>query len=141
MIGSVAQSDSLFAGSLAENIAFFDPDIDLARVEKAAELACIHNDIEKMPMRFNTMVGDMGSVLSGGQKQRMLIARALYNTPKILFLDEGTSHLDPEIEETLLKSLLSLDITIIAVAHRAKSIENAKRVFIIVDGLAHEKLQ
>ncbi len=94
-IGSIAQDDSLYAGSLAENIAFFDPEIDMARVEEAARLARIHDDIDRMPLRYDTLVGDMGSVLSGGQKQRVLLARALYGRPRMLFIDEGTAHLDP----------------------------------------------
>lgn len=136
IIGSVAQDDNLFAGSLAENIAFFDPEIDMVRVEEVAAQACILDDIEKMPMRFDTMVGDMGSVLSGGQKQRVLLARALYRRPQILFVDEGTAHLDTVAEEKVLKTLTSLEITIIVVAHRSKSIERANRVVTVVSGLA-----
>jgi ATP-binding cassette subfamily B protein RaxB len=134
LIGSIAQDDNLFAGSIAENIAFFDTDIDLGRVHEAADLACIRNEIEKMPMRFDTMVGDMGSVLSGGQKQRVLLARALYHNPQILFIDEGTAHLDPNTEESVLQTLTSLEITIIVVAHRSKSIDRADKVLIIFEG-------
>ncbi|MCA0207487.1 MAG: peptidase domain-containing ABC transporter [Proteobacteria bacterium] len=136
VIGSVAQDDELFAGSLAENIAFFDPEADMARVEEAAAQACILNDIDKMPMRFDTMVGDMGSVLSGGQKQRVLLARALYHKPQILFIDEGTAHLDPQTEESVLQALAKLGITIVVVAHRSKSIERANRVVAVMSGLA-----
>lgn len=139
VIGSVAQDDDLFAGSLAENIAFFDPGIDMARVEEVAVQACILDDIDKMPMRFDTMVGDMGSVLSGGQKQRVLLARALYHRPQILFIDEGTAHLDPENEESVLQALAKLGITIVVVAHRSKSIERANRVVAVMSGLAFEK--
>lgn len=136
VIGSVAQDDALFAGSLAENIAFFDPEIDMERVEEVAARVCILDEINKMPMRFDTLVGDMGSVLSGGQKQRVLLARALYHKPQILFIDEGTAHLDPINEERVLDQLKSLNITIIVVAHRSKSIERADRVIPIVAGLA-----
>ena len=135
-IGSVAQDDDLFAGSLAENIAFFDPEIDMARVEEVAAQACILDDIDKMPMRFDTMVGDMGSVLSGGQKQRVLLARALYHKPQILFIDEGTAHLDPQTEESVLQALAKIGITIVVVAHRSKSIERANRVVAVMSGLA-----
>lgn len=139
VIGSVAQDDELFAGSLAENIAFFDPEIDMARVEQVASMASILDDINKMPMRFDTMVGDMGSALSGGQKQRVLLARALYSRPQILFIDEGTSHLDPIAEERVLQTLTSLEITIIVVAHRSKSIERANRVVAVMSGLAIDR--
>lgn len=111
----------------------------MARVEEVAVQACILDDIDKMPMRFDTMVGDMGSVLSGGQKQRVLLARALYHRPQILFIDEGTAHLDPENEESVLQALAKLGITIVVVAHRSKSIERANRVVAVMSGLAFEK--
>jgi len=135
LIGSVAQDDELYAGSLAENIAFFDPEIDMMRVEKVATLACILDDVNQMPMRFDTMVGDMGSVLSGGQKQRVLLARALYHDPPILFLDEGAAHLDPQSEQRVIEMLTGLGKTIVMVAHTSKSIERAQRIIPIVGGV------
>jgi ATP-binding cassette, subfamily B, bacterial CvaB/MchF/RaxB len=133
-IGSVAQDDVLYAGSLADNIAFFDPELDMEKVEHVAKLACIHDDIKKMPLGYDTLVGDMGSVLSGGQKQRVLIARALYVEPQILFIDEGTAHLDQEIEDVLLKGLASLKITMITIAHRSRAIESADRSVTVAYG-------
>ncbi|MBQ1498950.1 MAG: peptidase domain-containing ABC transporter [Sphingomonas sp.] len=133
-IGSVAQDDALYAGSLAQNIAFFDNDIDMERVEDAARRACIHDDIKRMPLGYDTLVGDMGSVLSGGQKQRVLLARALYGQPKILFIDEGTAHLDPETEAKVLASLSALNITRVMIAHRTQSIAAAHRVYMVADG-------
>ncbi|MBL8510434.1 MAG: peptidase domain-containing ABC transporter, partial [Betaproteobacteria bacterium] len=94
LIGTVMQDDTLFSGSIADNISFFDPSIDQARVEASAKLAAIHAEIMAMPMGYNTLVGDIGSGMSGGQKQRVLLARSLYKQPKILVLDEATSHLD-----------------------------------------------
>ena len=82
MIGTVLQDDVLFAGSIAENISFFDPAADQAWTQECARLAAIHTDIASMPMGYNTLVGDMGTVLSGGQKQRVLLARALYKRPR-----------------------------------------------------------
>ncbi|NWP05782.1 ATP-binding cassette domain-containing protein, partial [Escherichia coli] len=79
----------------------------------------------RMPLRYDTLVGDMGSVLSGGQKQRVLLARALYGRPRMLFIDEGTAHLDPETEAKVLASLSSLNITRIMIAHRAQSVAAA----------------
>ena len=81
-VASVMQDDQLFAGSIAENVCFFDPQPDYPRIEQCARLAAVHDDILAMPMRYNTLVGDMGTVLSGGQKQRILLARALYRQPK-----------------------------------------------------------
>jgi ATP-binding cassette, subfamily B, bacterial CvaB/MchF/RaxB len=124
----------LYAGSLADNIGFFDPELDMEKVEKVAKLACIHDDIKKMPLGYDTLVGDMGSVLSGGQKQRVLIARALYVEPQILFIDEGTAHLDQEIEDVLLKGLASLKITMITIAHRSRAIESADRSVTVAYG-------
>lgn len=133
-IGSVAQGDMLYAGSLAENIAFFDPEIDMARVRDVARMAQIDSEIEAMSMGYETLVGDMGSVLSGGQFQRVLLARALYPNPKVLILDEGTANLDSANENEILEALKSLDITRIAVAHRPATLEAAQQVFEVNEG-------
>jgi ATP-binding cassette, subfamily B, bacterial CvaB/MchF/RaxB len=133
-IGSIAQDDVLYAGSLAENIAFFDPEIDMGRVEEAARIASVHDEIDKLPLRYDTLIGDMGSVLSGGQKQRVLLARALYPRPQLLFMDEGTAHLDPANEARVLQALSSLNITRVIIAHRSQSVAAADRVVSIVDG-------
>jgi ATP-binding cassette, subfamily B, bacterial CvaB/MchF/RaxB len=82
MVGVVMQDEPLFSGSIADNIAFFDPPPDLAGVEQCARVAAVHDDIEAMPMGYHTLIGDMGTALSGGQKQRMLLARALYKRPR-----------------------------------------------------------
>jgi ATP-binding cassette subfamily B protein RaxB len=139
-IGSVAQGDMLYAGSLAENIAFFDPEIDMVRVHEVARMAQIDGEIEKMPMGYESMVGDMGSVLSGGQLQRVLLARALYPNPKVLILDEGTANLDAENEAKILDTLKALSVTRIAVAHRPATLEAAGRTVTISKGslVTHE---
>lgn len=134
MIGTVTQDDLLFAGSLADNIAFFDPEADQARIERCARMADIHDDIEAMPMGYNTLVGDMGTVLSGGQKQRVLVARALYREPRILVLDEATSSLDIESEERVNAAIRALDLTRILIAHRPQTIATADRVVVLRHG-------
>lgn len=133
-IGVVRQDDQLFSGTLAENIAFFDPDLDMARVREAATAAAVSQDIERMPMKYLTTVGDMGSNLSGGQRQRILLARALYRRPKMLLLDEGTANLDPATEELVADTLAAMPITRIVIAHRPALIDRATRVFRVEQG-------
>ncbi|WP_432481152.1 peptidase domain-containing ABC transporter [Moraxella sp. ZY200743] len=125
IIACVSQDDTLFAGSLVENISFFDDKPDNEWVEKCAIMAGIHDEIMSMPMGYQTLVGDMGNILSGGQKQRIFIARALYRRPKILFLDEATSHLDVKKEHQINKMIKSLGITRVMIAHRPETIKSA----------------
>jgi len=134
MIGVVMQDDQLFAGSIAENISFFSHDVDQERIQTAAKLAAVHDDIMEMPMRYHSMIGDMGSSLSGGQKQRIILARAIYLNPKFLFLDEATSHLDITKEKLINEAVKSLKITRIIVAHRPDTIASADRNLLLKDG-------
>ncbi|HBO9953695.1 ATP-binding cassette domain-containing protein, partial [Pseudomonas aeruginosa] len=99
-----------------------------------AQMAAIHDDIQAMPMGYNTLVGDMGTVLSGGQKQRVMLARALYKKPRILFLDEATSHLDVHCEQRVNAAIRALRITRIMVAHRPETIASADRVIVLGQG-------
>lgn len=131
IISMVSQDDTLYAGSILENIAFFDQTADLLWIAECAKMACIHDEIIQMPMGYETLVGDMGTVLSGGQKQRILIARALYFKPKILLFDEATSHLDAINEAKINSMLKALPITRICIAHRKETIEAADRVIYI----------
>ncbi|ASK27262.1 peptidase domain-containing ABC transporter [Neisseria chenwenguii] len=126
--GTVTQDDVLFSGSISENISFFDETPDPQKIMQCAAMAVIHEDIMKMPMGYETLIGDMGSALSGGQKQRIILARALYREPKILFLDEATSNLDIENEKAINQNLKLLNVTKIVVAHRKETIDAADRI-------------
>jgi ATP-binding cassette subfamily B protein RaxB len=128
-VACVMQDDELLTGTIAENISQFDPQMDLSRVVQAAKQAAIHHDIINMPMDYNSLIGDMGTTLSGGQKQRVLLARALYQEPKILFLDEATSHLDITTESQINHTLKHLKITRIMIAHRPETIASADHVY------------
>jgi ATP-binding cassette subfamily B protein RaxB len=119
-IAAVMQEDCLLSGSIAENICFFGAAIDQEWMVECAQMACVHEELLKMPMGYNSLIGDMGSSLSGGQKQRIILARALYRRPKILFLDEATAHLDSENEKRIRDNLKALNITRISIAHRSE---------------------
>ncbi|WP_419149435.1 peptidase domain-containing ABC transporter [Pseudoalteromonas 'SMAR'] len=126
-IAAVMQDDELLSGTVADNIAFFDSPINMEKVVHCAQLAAIHDDISDMPMGYDSLIGDMGSSLSGGQKQRIILARALYKDPKILFMDEATSHLDTGLEEDINEAVSRLKITRVIIAHRKETIASADR--------------
>lgn len=134
MVGAVMQDDQLFAGSVAENIAFGEEGFDFERIEAAARLAAVHDEIAAMPMGYHSLIGDMGTTLSGGQKQRVILARALYRMPRILFLDEATSHLDVERERLVNEAVRALKLTKVIIAHRPETIASADRVLVMQDG-------
>src|SRR5262249_29922336 len=134
-VAAVMPDDHLVSGSIADNICFFDPTFDMEWMIECARNAGIHDEIMAMPMTYNSLIGDMGNSLSGGQRQRVLLARALYRRPKILFLDEGTAHLDVEMERRINNTLRQLNITRVAVAHRPETIAAADRVFSLAKAL------
>jgi ATP-binding cassette, subfamily B, bacterial CvaB/MchF/RaxB len=133
-IAAVMQNDQLLSGSILDNISFFSAKPDLEHLTYCAEVAAIHQDIMTMPMGYNTLIGDMGSALSGGQKQRLLIARALYQKPRLLVLDEATSHLDVQLEARVSRAIGDLQIGRILVAHRPETILTAERILLLQQG-------
>jgi ATP-binding cassette subfamily B protein RaxB len=128
-MGVVLQDDELMSGSILENLTFFDANPDAVWAWRCLQMAALEEDIQKMPMRMETLIGDMGSSLSGGQKQRLILARALYRRPKILLLDEATSHLDLAAEQKINEALQALGVTRIIAAHRPETIASADRVY------------
>lgn len=127
-VSSVMQNDTLLTGSLIENITFFDPEPNVELMNDCAHLSAIAKDIASMPMGYNSLVGDMGNQFSGGQVQRLLLARALYKQPKILFMDEATSHLDTNNEAFISSQIKKLNMTRIIVAHRMETIRQVDRI-------------
>ncbi len=131
--GVVLQDPFLFSDSIRRNIAFNDPGMSLSRVEAAARRADIHDDIVRMPMGYETLVGQGSAGLSGGQIQRIAIARALAHDPAVLLLDEATSNLDAVTERVVDQRLSDLSCTRIVIAHRLSTIRNAD-VILVLDG-------
>jgi ABC-type bacteriocin/lantibiotic exporter with double-glycine peptidase domain len=132
--GVVLQESFLFSGSIRENIAFNNPEIDMNHIVRAAQEADIHEDIEKLPMKYETLVSEGGSVFSGGQRQRLALARALANRPAILLLDEATSALDVATERIVEQNLNKLSCTQIVIAHRLSTIRHADLILVLHEG-------
>ncbi|MGH8222277.1 MAG: peptidase domain-containing ABC transporter [Woeseiaceae bacterium] len=126
--GIVMQNDRLLAGTIAQNIAMFDDAPNMRRIVDCARQVGLHELVDRMPMNYLTLVGDMGDVFSGGQKQLVLLARALYRRPRILFLDEATSNLDLQAERRVASLLRRLAITRVVAAHRPETLAMCDRV-------------
>ncbi|HET9865161.1 MAG TPA: peptidase domain-containing ABC transporter [Steroidobacteraceae bacterium] len=133
-VGAVLQDDHLFSGTIGDNIALFEDCPDTARIVAASTTAAVHEEIARMPMGYETLVGEMGSALSGGQRQRILLARALYRRPRLLVMDEGTSHIDLVREKQINDAISEMGITRIIVAHRPQTISCAKTIVEMVGG-------
>jgi ATP-binding cassette subfamily B protein RaxB len=134
-VASVFQGDCLLKGSVAENIALFDNVWDMADVRRAARQACIHREIEALPMGYDARIADLGSSLSKGQAQRVLLARALYRKPKLLLLDEVTSGLDAELERRVVESIATLDATRVVITHSDRMLTAADEVLWLRNGV------
>ena len=133
-LGIVTQETHLFGGSIRSNISLSDPEMGLEQVVRAAKLACIHDEIIAMPMKYETLLSDRGQSLSGGERQRMALARALAASPKILILDEATSHLDGLTEGKIIHNLFSLRCTMIIIAHRLSTVRDADCILVLEGG-------
>ncbi len=135
-IGLVLQDNHMFSETIARNIAFGDPEPDLARVRQAAETANAHAFILNLPLGYDTPVGESGIALSGGQKQRIAIARALYGNPPILIFDEATSALDGESERAIQENLgrMMAGRTCLVIAHRLSTIRDAHNIVVLEKG-------
>jgi len=139
-VGAVMQDDQLFVGTIEDNISFFDSEHDPVRVRECAKAAMIDEEIMAMPMQYNTIVGSLGMALSGGQKQRVLMARALYRSPSILFLDESFDQLDRALEGRISRNLATLELAIAIVSHRQETILTTSRVVRLGDQAAPSQI-
>lgn len=140
-VGVVMQDEPLFSGSIADNISFFAAEPDGGWLQHCARVAAVHDEIEAMPMGYQTLIGDMGAALSGGQKQRILLARALYKRPQFLLLDEATSSLDVDRERLVNQAVRQLALTRVIVAHRPETINSATRVIALHEGRVAQDLR
>ena len=134
--GVVMQDGVIFSESIARNIAVDDGEIDEQRLLKASQIACIHEYVMSLPLKYNTKIGRDGVALSQGQKQRILIARAVYKNPDYIFLDEATNSLDANNERAIVENLdrFYKGKTVVVVAHRLSTVKNADQIVVIDHG-------
>lgn len=135
---AVTQDDKLFAGSIRENIALFEPDADINNIVAAAMAASLHGEILAFPMQYETFVGDMGSALSSGQRQRVLIARALFRKPRLLIMDEGTANIDEANENKIFQWLAMTGASMLTISHKPSTVSKGDRAVHIDGGVLEE---
>ncbi len=138
--GAVMQEGKIFSGSILDNVALSDGEPDIAKARDALYNVGLLEFVDSLPMGLNTNLGVAGVEMSGGQKQRLMIARALYKDPEILFLDEATSSLDANNERTIVENINRLGggKTIVIAAHRLSTVRNADRIILIKEGRIQE---
>ena len=139
-VGVVDQDTFLFGGTIRENISLAHPGATLAEIIEAARLAGADEFIKKLPMGYETQIGEGGGMLSGGPRQRIAIAKALLGNPKLLILDEATSHLDAESERIIQTNLNTIlkDRTTLVIAHRLSTVRNADLILVLDRGVLIE---
>jgi len=138
-IGVVLQEPFVFSGTIRQNISVHDPDVSQEQVMRAARLACLHDEIARMPLGYETRLAERGVGISGGQRQRLALARALVHQPAILLLDEATSHLDAATEARVHANLAGVPCTQIVIAHRLSTIRDADQIFVLDGGRLAER--
>lgn len=135
--GVVLQGEQLFSGTILENISSFATEREISWAEQCAKDACVHDDIEGLPLGYYTQINEAISNFSGGQIQRILLARAFYRRPEILFLDEATSALDPQLEIRVVGNLRRMEAAKVCVTHRSLMLEQADIVYSMEGGRLH----
>lgn len=133
-VGVVLQNGKLISGSILDNITITAPRIDINKVWETIDDVGLREDIEAMPMGFHTVIAEDGGTISGGQQQRILIARAIYRNPKVLFFDEATSALDNLTQAKVCESLEKRQMTRVVIAHRLSTVRKCNRILVLDHG-------
>jgi ATP-binding cassette subfamily B protein len=133
-LGVVGQELDLFGATVRENISLGDPGLSAEAVEAAARLACVHEEIDSLPLGYDTTLAERGGAISGGQRQRIALARALVRKPAVLLLDEATSALDAATERDVHQALAGLSCTRVVIAHRLSTVRRADLIVVVEAG-------